>query len=265
MSDYRGRIGRHLRIWRHRRRRSQLDLAQAAEISPRHLSFLEAGRAQPSRDVVLRLAECLDMPMRDRNQMLLVTGYAPVFPEHKLEDPALAAANGAVQLLLERHKPYPAYALDRHWNVIASNRALPELYEGVSPELLTPPINVVRLSLHSRGLAGRIVNLSEWRAHVTHRLRHQLELTGDPVLAALEREVRGYPTAPQQEADVHSEVIVLLRIRTRLGLLSFLTTTMVFGGPIDVTLSELALELFFPADAETEAAVRGAGRILPAA
>jgi transcriptional regulator with XRE-family HTH domain len=260
MSTTRGKIGAHLREWRRRRRYSQLDLAQAAEISPRHLGFLETGRAQPSREMVLRLAECLELPSRDRNQMLLATGFAPIFPERKLEDPALAAANDAVRQILERHAPYPAYALDRHWNVVATNRALPELYEGVASDLLTPPVNVVRLSLHPDGLAPRVLNLAEWRAHVIGRLRRQIELTGDPALVALANEARRY-AAPMSE-DLHSDVIVQLRIRTRLGALSLLTTTMVFGGPVDITLSELALELFFPADAATDEAVRRAG-ILP--
>jgi transcriptional regulator with XRE-family HTH domain len=248
-------IGGHLRAWRQRRRLSQLDLALDAEISARHLSFLETGRAQPSREMILHLAGQLDVPIRDRNQLLVAAGYAPVFPERPLHDPALAAVNGAIAQVLERHKPYPAYALDRHWNIVASNSALPELFEGVAPELLTPPVNTIRLSLHPQGLAPRIVNFAQWRRHSLERLARQVELTTDPVLAALQREVLAYPAGEAAGDDDTNDVITTFRLRTSLGLLSFLTTTMVFGMPVDVTCSELAVELFFPADDETAAIV----------
>ena len=251
--------GEHLRDWRQRRRMSQLELALEAGISPRHLSFLETGRAQPSREMVLRLAGFLEVPIRERNVLLVAAGYAPVFPVRSLDDPALEAARKAIDLVLESQKPYPAFALDRHWQIAASNSALPELYVGVKPELLARPLNAMRLSLHPEGLAPRIVNLAEWRAHLLARLRHQVELTADPALAELLREVSGYP-APEASAAEHAaaehSVIVPLSIRTEVGVLSFLSTTTVFGTPVDVTLSELAMELFFPADAATAEAVR---------
>ena len=248
-------IGEHLRDWRQRRRLSQLDLACEAEISARHLSFVETGRSQPSREMILHLAEQLRIPMRERNVLLVAAGYAPIFPERPLNDPALASARAAIEILLEGHKPYPAFALDRHWNVVASNGALTELYEGVAEHLLAPRVNAMRLSLHPQGLAPRIENLAEWRAHLLHRLRQQVDLTADPVLVELQRELLAYP-APPAPAAQRNDVIVPFRVRTSLGVLSFFSTTMVFGTPIDITLSELALESFFPADSETAAIVR---------
>jgi transcriptional regulator with XRE-family HTH domain len=253
-------VGAHLREWRQRRRLSQLDLACEADISTRHLSFVETGRATPSREMILHLAEQLDVPMRERNVLLVAAGYAPVFPERSLAAPELDAARAAIDLLLQGHKPYPAFALDRHWNVVAGNAALPQLYEGVDRTLLTPPINVMRLSLHPGGLAPRILNLAEWRAHLLGRLRRQIELTADPGLIALLAEVTDYgggaPT--QRSGDVHParDMVIPLRVRIAAGTVSFFTTTMVFGTPVEVTLSELAVESFFPADAETAAIVR---------
>ena len=186
-------VGGLLRQWRQRRRLSQLDLASDAGISTRHLSFLETGRAQPSRDMLLHLSEQLDVPVRERNVLLVAAGFAPIFPERPLDDPALAPARAAIDLVLDRQKPYPAFALDRHWRIAASNAALPELYEDVAAELLQSPVNAMRLSLHPRGLAPRIVNLAEWRAHLLYRLRRQVELTADAVLTELLREVSAYP------------------------------------------------------------------------
>lgn len=260
-------VGEHLRSWRQRRRLSQLDLALEAEISARHLSFLETGRSVPSREMILHLAEQLEIPMRERNVLLVAAGYAPVFPERGLDDPAFEAVRKAIDLLIEGHKPYPAFALDRHWNVVASNRALQELYEDVAPELLTPPVNAMRLSLHPKGIAPRIENLAEWRAHLLHRLRQQVDLTADPKLVALQRELLTYP-APAVPVRSQNDVVVALRIRTSVGTFSFFTTTMVFGTPIDVTLSELALEAFFPANRETAGLVQklsGSQDSLPAA
>jgi transcriptional regulator with XRE-family HTH domain len=171
-------VGHLLREWRQRRRLSQLALAYDAEISARHLSFIETGRAQPSRDMVLHLSEQLEVPVRERNVLLVAAGYAPIFPERPLEDPAMSAARAAIDLVLERQKPYPAFALDRRWHIVASNAALPELYDGVDPDLLQPPVNVMRLSLHPKGLAPRIANLAEWRAHLLFRLRRQAETHG---------------------------------------------------------------------------------------
>src|ERR1700720_1576137 len=178
-------VGGAIRPWRHPRRLSHLDLACDAGISTRHLSSVGRGAAQPSREMVLHLSEQLEVPVRERNVLLVAAGYAPIFPERPLEDPALTAARAAVDLVLERQKPYPAFALDRHWHVVASNAALPELYDGVAPELLQPPVNVMRLSLHPNGLAPRIANLAEWRAHLLFRLRRQAELTADAAVIEL--------------------------------------------------------------------------------
>src|SRR3954452_3913627 len=169
-------IGDHLRDWRQRRRLSQLDLALEAEISTKHLSFLETGRAQPSRDMVLKLAEELDVPLRERNVLLVSAGYAPVFPQRSLEDPALRAARKAVDLVLKGHEPYPALAIDRHWNLVSHNAAIPPLLAGAAAKLLQPPVNVLRLSLHPEGIAPRIENLAEWRAHLLARLRQQIDV-----------------------------------------------------------------------------------------
>jgi transcriptional regulator with XRE-family HTH domain len=257
-------VGDHLREWRQRRRLSQLDLACEAEISTKHLSFLETGRAAPSRDMVMRLAERLDIPLRDRNTLLVAAGYAPVFPLRPLADPALQAARRAIDLVLKGHEPYPAIAIDRHWVLVASNAALAPLLAGADPALLQPPVNVLRLSLHPSGLAPRIANLAQWRGHLLDRLRHQIGITADPVLEDLLRELTAYPApraarpaAPHGE-DEYAGVVVPLRLVTPAGTLSFLSTTTVFGTPVDVTLSELALESFFPADAATAEILRRA-------
>jgi transcriptional regulator with XRE-family HTH domain len=252
-------VGGLIRQWRQRRRLSQLDLACDAGISTRHLSFVETGRAQPSRDMLLHLSEQLDVPVRERNVLLVAAGYAPIFPERPLEDPALAAARAAVDLVLERQKPYPAFALDRHWRIVASNSALPELYDDVAADLLKRPVNAMRLSLHPRGLAPRILNLGEWRAHLLFRLRRQVELTADAALIDLLREVSNYPVPsgkPVHVAGLEHEIVVPFRIKTTEGALSFFSMTTVFGTPVDVMLSELALELFFPADDDTASSVR---------
>ena len=248
-------VGDLLRDWRQRRRLSQLALANQAGISSRHLSFIETGRSQPSREMVLHLAEELAIPIRERNVLLVAAGYAPVFTQRSLDDPALAAARSAIELVLEAQKPYPAFAIDRHWVIVASNGALPEMFAGVLPELLEPPINALRLSLHPQGLAPRVVNFHEWRAHLLAVTRQRVDLTGDQVLAALLREVSSYPVAASKTMtrvpDNDPAFVMPFKIVTPAGLLSFFSTTTVFGTPVDVTLSELALELFFPADAET--------------
>src|SRR5262245_29046788 len=252
-------VGELLRDWRQRRRMTQLGLALEAEISPRHLSFVETGRSQPSRDMLLHLSEELAIPLRERNQLLVAAGFAPMFGERSLGDAELRAARRAVDLVLEAQKPFPAFALDRHWQMVASNGALPELYAGVAPDLLQPPVNVLRLSLDPSGLAPRIANLAEWRAHLLMRLRHQLELTADPVLGGLMEKVSAYP-APSPAAPVRYEVAVPFKIESPAGILSFFSTTTVFGTPVDVTLSELAIESFFPGDAATAEYVRRAAR-----
>jgi len=261
-------VGAHLRQWRQRRRLSQLDLALDAEISTRHLSFLETGRAQPSRDMVLRLAEHLEIPLRERNTILVAAGYAPVFPQRSLDDPALAAPRRAVELILTGHEPHPALVVDRGWNLVSANRMIAPLLQGVDPELLAAPTNVLRLTLHPRGLAPRIANLHEWRAHLLDRLRREVELTADPRLSELLTELKAYPILdgrPARKAsDEYGGVAVPFRIETPMGLLSFFSTTTVFGTPVDVTLSELTLETFFPADPQTAEALRQLAAALPA-
>src|SRR5262245_1385467 len=236
-------IGTHLREWRQRRRMSQLALACEADISTRHLSFLETGRSSPSRDMVLHLAERLDIPLRERNVLLVAAGYAPAYGERSLDDPALAG-----------HEQYPALAIDRHWTMVSSNRAVTPLLGGVDATLLQPPVNVLRLSLHPEGLAPRIANLPEWRGHLLARLRQQIDVSGDPVLLKLMDELRAYPAPASRtrppEID-HAAVLIPFRLVTEHGMLSFFSTTTVFGTPIDITVSELALESFFPADAAT--------------
>jgi transcriptional regulator with XRE-family HTH domain len=250
------RVGNLLRDWRRRRRLSQLDLACEADISARHLSFLETGRSLPSREMVLRLAERLEIPLRERNALLIAAGYAPVFRERPLEDPTLQAARKAVDLVLAGHEPFPALAVDRHWNLVASNRAVPLFLAGIDPSFLEPPVNVLRLSLHPQGLAARIVNLAEWRSHLLTRLRRQIDVTADSVLAELLSEISDYPIPSEHKYNApantdYAGVAVPLQFATEDGILSFLSTTTVFGTPVDITLSEMALESFFPADAIT--------------
>jgi hypothetical protein len=210
--------------------------------------------------MILRLAEQLEVPIRERNVLLVAGGFAPHFPERDLAAPELAAARAALDVLLESHKPYPAFALDRRWNVVASNRALQPLYEGVDPTLLEPPVNAIRLSLHPAGLAPRIVNYAEWRGHLFARLRRQIELTADAGLAELLADADTWPhppsSAPAPPRPSHADMVIPFRVRIVGEVASFFSTTMVFGTPVEVTLSELALESFFPADATTVALVR---------
>jgi transcriptional regulator with XRE-family HTH domain len=256
-------VGRLLRDWRRRRRMSQLDLACEAQLSTRHLSFVESGRAAPSREMVLRLAEHLDVPLRERNALLVAAGYAPVYRERPLDDAALAPARQAVDLVLQGHEPYPALAVDRHWTLVAANAAVPPLLAGVAPALLAPPLNVLRLSLHPDGLAVRIVNLAGWRMHVFQRLARQIAASGDGGLVDLLAELRAYPeprgaiAAPDGQEPEYGGVVVPFKLATERGVLSFFTTTTLFGTPLDVTLEELAIESFFPADAATKAVLGG--------
>jgi len=255
-------VGNLLREWRVRRRMSQLALACESNISTRHLSFLETGRSQPSRDMVLHLAEQLEIPLRERNVLLTAAGYAPVFQERNLEDPALQSARKAIELVLKGHEPYPAIAIDRHWTLVASNKAIAPMLAGVDSSLLSPPVNVLRLSLHPYGLAPRIANFSQWRAHILERLRRQIDITADAVLLGLFKEISKYPVPKGSllhKADAKNEyagIIVPLQLRTEQGVLTFISTTTIFGTPVDVTLSELAIESFFPADAETAEMMR---------
>lgn len=260
-------VGALLRDWRQRRRLSQLDLALHADVSTRHLSCLETGRATPSRQMVLHLAEQLDVPLRDRNALLTAAGYAPLYVERPLDDPALQAARAAVDLVLRAHEPNPALAVDRHWNMLAHNAPVLALMAGIDPDLLAhPPLNVLRLSLHPRGLARQIVNLGAWRHHLFARLRQQIAASADPVLVALLAELQSYPgpDAEDHEAIEANAVAVPLQLRTPAGVLSFIGTITVFGTPVDITLSELAVETFFPADAATAQAVRQMAGVAPA-
>ncbi|SEF03967.1 transcriptional regulator, XRE family [Burkholderia sp. WP9] len=257
-------VGDLLREWRQRRRMSQLLLAAEADISTRHLSFVESGRAVPSREMVMHLAERLDVPLRARNALLVAAGYAPLFRERPLSDPQLAAAREAVELVLKGHEPYPALAIDRHWTIVAANGALAPLLNGASPELLKPPVNALRLSLHPEGIAASIVNWHAWREHILARLQRQIDVSGDDTLSALRDELAAYPAPPGADATEHdntavNQIAVPLRLRTPIGVLSFFSTTTVFGTPVDVTLSELAIEAFFPADPQTATALRDFG------
>lgn len=253
-----GPIGGLLRTWRERRRLSQLELAGAADISARHMSFLETGRSVPSRAMLLRLAERLEIPLRERNALLLSAGYAPMYAERRLEDPALEQARKAIQLVIDGHRPYPALAVDRHWTLVASNSMLHVLLGGeIEPRLTQPPVNVLRLGLHPQGVAPRVVNYTQWRAHTLMRLRQQIAATADPILIELLAELESYPliSTPETESKYedgdYAGVVVPFRLRTDYGVLSFFSTTTVFGTPLDITLSELAIESFFPADPQT--------------
>lgn len=242
-----------LRRWREQRRVTQTDLAFAAESSTRHLSCLETGKAEPSREMVGRLSECLDIPLRDRNTLLLAAGFAPVFSERSVSE--LEAAKAALDSVLKSHAPYPAFAVDRHWNIVLSNAALTQLYEGCSAELLQKPVNAMRLILHPEGMGPRILNFAAWRAHTISLLRQQLAARVDPVIKALLTEVAGYPVPPGSEPlesfGAAQRLATPMHLSTRFGVVSFLNTLTVFGTPNDVTLAELALEMLFPADDQT--------------
>jgi transcriptional regulator with XRE-family HTH domain len=254
-------VGPMLREWRRRRRLSQLDLALTAGVSARHLSFLETGRARPSAEMVLRLAEHLDVPLRDRNQLLLAAGYAPAYGQHDLDAPEMGPVRDALERVLAGHEPFPALVVDRHWGMVAANRGIGPLVAGVAPELLAEPVNVLRLALHPDGLAPRIANLGEWRAHLLDRLGREAVVTGDPALAALYDELASYPGG-DQAAHGHdlaaAQIATPLRLRHEGTELAFISTVTTFGTAVDVTLSELSIEAFFPADAATAEVVRRA-------
>lgn len=252
--------GSLLREWRVRRRMSQLDLALEAEVSQRHLSFVESGRARPSREMVLHLAERLDVPLRERNRLLLAAGFAPGYAERSLDDASLAPALKAVELVLKGHEPNPAIAVDRAWNLVLANAAMTPFLEAVAdPALLSSPVNVLRLSLHPGGLAPHILDLADWRDHLMERLGRITQNVSDPGLTALVEELKAYPVPPRKRAaSLPDPAAIAVPLRIRLGgeVLSFITTITVFGTPLDVTLSELAVETFFAADAETAAFLR---------
>ena len=248
-------VGELLREWRQRRRLSQLDLAIDADVSARHLSFVETGRSRPTRAMILRLSEHLDVPLRDRNELLLAGGYAPAYPERGLAEPELAAVRAGLRRILAGHEPYPAVLVSRRWELVDSNAGIGVFTDGAAPWLLEPPVNVLRLSLHPDGMAPRIANLPQWRAHVLTRLRRQAAATGETALAELHEELRGYPGG-QGEPPRVTDVAVPLRYRHGGRELSFFSMTAVIGAPMDVTLGELALESFYPADEATGTALR---------
>jgi transcriptional regulator with XRE-family HTH domain len=247
-------VGEQLRAWRVRRRLSQLDLAIQADVSTRHLSFVETGRSKPTSQMILRLSEQLDVPLRDRNGLLLAGGYAPVYPAGGLDGPELASIRDTLRRVLTGHEPNPALVVDQRWNLVDANQTVGLFLEGAAPDLLVPPINVLRASLHPKGMAPRIVNLGQWRAHLLSRLRHQFAATADPSLSDLYDELRSYPCdqrVPDLELPGSGDVAVPLRYRYDDTELSFLSITAVFGTPLDVTVAELAIEAFYPADDQT--------------
>ncbi|MGI8410949.1 MAG: helix-turn-helix domain-containing protein [Solirubrobacteraceae bacterium] len=247
-------MGELLRAWRRRRSLSQLELALNADVSSRHVSFLETGRARPSREMVLRLAEQLEIPLRDRNGLLLAAGYAPVYAQRPLETPEMTPVREALDRFLRAHEPYPALVLDRHYNLVSANDAISLLTDGVAPELLKPPANALRLTLHPLGIAPRIINLRECSAHLLHRLRRQASITADAELERLHDELSTYPgVAVQAPLDgiLDSGIVLAMRLRDGDGELAFFSTISTFGTPVDITLAELAIEAFYPANAHT--------------
>ena len=247
-----------IREWRQRRRLSQLDLAIAANVSSRHLSFVETGRSRPTSEMILHLAEHLDVPLRDRNALLLAGGFAPAYPERGLAEPELHAVKNALKRVLDGHEPYPAAVVNRWWELVDANAGIALFTGDVSPELLEPPVNVLRLSLHPDGMAPRIANLPEWRAHLLARLHRQAEATGDPRLFSLYSELEAYPGGQGDQGaqpPLPTDVVVPLRYRTAQAELSFLSITAVIGTPMDVTVEELAIESFYPADTQTAKAL----------
>jgi transcriptional regulator with XRE-family HTH domain len=249
-------VGQQLREWRRRRRLSQLDLALDAGISTRHLSFIETGRARASREMIALLAEQLEVPLRERNLLFVAAGYAPPHYELPLDHPELTAARRAVELILKGHEPYPALAVDRQWNMVSANAAARLFIADAAPHLLEPPVNVLRLSLHPEGLAGAILNLGEWKAHLVERLQRQVAQTGDEGLSQLLAELSAYPAPDDAAPTEPNALFVPMRLASPVGELSFISTTTMFGTPLEVTLSELAIEAFFPADAETSERLR---------
>src|SRR4051794_20837016 len=246
-------VGPLLRDWRLRRRMSQLALALEAGVSTRHVSFVETGRSRPSAEMVLTLAEQLEVPLRDRDALLLAAGYAPAHGARDLDAPEIAPVREAIGQVLQGHEPYPAAVVDRGWNLVASNSGIAPLLEGVSAQLLEPPVNVLRVSLHPFGMAPRIANLGEWREHLLHRLRRQVALTADEEAARLLAELEAYPEPVDGDRPAHNDVVVPLRLKNGL---SFFSTVTTFGTAVDITVAELSIESFFPANEPTAAALR---------
>jgi transcriptional regulator with XRE-family HTH domain len=251
-------VGQLLREWRERRRISQLDLSIQADISARHLSFVETGRSRPTPGMILRLSEQLDVPLRERNALLLAGGYAPAYPEHSLDEPELTRLRAALRQILTGHEPYPALVVNRWWEMLDGNAAIAVLTEGCDPALLTSPVNALRVSLHPDGMAPRIANLAEWRAHILERLHRQVHTTRDPRLAELHAELAAYPGSVTERPEL-TDVAVPLRLRRGDQELAFFSMTAIVGAPLDVTVAEVAIESFYPADAETAAALHAIG------
>ncbi|MFD6682593.1 helix-turn-helix domain-containing protein [Micromonospora parva] len=246
-------VGELLRQWRKRRGLSQLDLAIAADVSARHVSLVETGKSTPSADMILRLADQLHVPLRDRNQLLLAAGFAPRYAQRPLDDIALSGALDAVRRVLRAHEPYPALVFDRRWNILLTNSAVDPFFAQVAPDLLRPPVNLIRLGLDPRGLASLVVNLADVRAVFRSRVARQLAAAPDATLAALYRELLGprpeEPTSERVDADVVLPMIIRVGDR-ELRLFSTITT---FGTPTDITIEEIAIESYYPADAESAA------------
>ncbi|MBN0044469.1 helix-turn-helix transcriptional regulator [Streptomyces actuosus] len=251
-------VGPLLRAWRERRRVSQLELALRADSSARHISFVETGRSRPSEEMVLRLAEHLQVPVRERNALLLAAGYAPRYPETPLDDPALGAVRAGLERLIGGYEPYPALVVDAFYDVRVANRGIGMLLEGIPEPLLAPPLNAMRLTLHPQGMAPRIRNLRAWRGHLLEQMERQIALHRSPRLRALYEEVGAYPVpedAPEAGAagggppSPHFALPLLIEHRGRV--LSFVSSIATFNTPMDVTVAELAVETFLPADAAT--------------
>ncbi|MEU1545459.1 helix-turn-helix transcriptional regulator [Nocardia sp. NPDC005745] len=249
-------VGELLREWRQRRKLSQLDLAIQADVSARHVSFVETGRTIPSRSMVLHLAEQLDIPLRERNRVLIAAGHAPEFRRRDWTDPALRRARDAVQRVLHLHEPYPALAVDQRWNLVQVNDCVGVFFDDVDPDLLEPPINMMRLGLHPGGFAPRLRNLDQVRAFLLPRLARQVMATGDPGLAALYEELRSYGSPGSADSDP-AEITLPIRLRHRDAELSFFSTITTFGAAFDITLDEVAVEAYFPADDQTASYLRG--------
>lgn len=248
-------FGAALRAWRGRRRLSQLELAVRAGTTQRHVSFLESGRSTPGRGMVVRVAESLQLPLRERNALLLTAGFAPSYPETTLDDPALKPVLDGLRGLLDGHRPYPAIVVDRFGDLVAANDGLALLTEGVAAELLEPPVNVLRLALHPRGMAPRIVNFADWARHVLERPRQEHARAPHPRHEQVLAELEGYLPRPSEPSESHLGFAVPLRLRSSLGELALITAITTFATAVDVTVSELRLETFLPADEPTAAAL----------
>lgn len=246
--------GTLIREWRERRNLSQLTLASGSAVSARHLSFIETGRSRPSREMILHLAERLEVPLRERNRMLLAGGFAPAFGESSLDADSMAPVREALERFLAAHEPYPAIVVDRHWNLVAANTALEPILDGVAQRLLEPPANALRATLHPDGMAPSIENFAEWSASILARLDREIWASGDAFLVELRAELASYPGVREPslaDADPSHGVLLPLRLRAGDVVLSLLATQTVFGTPTDVTVAELSVEAFYPADAAT--------------